>query len=234
MSEELEIVLPSKKIKVKNRNPRTFVMYSQPKMGKTTLISELDECLLIDLENGSEFVDAVKYKVNTIKELYALGEKIKEKRKPYKYIAIDTISQLEHWAESAATAKYKSSNMGKNFAGKSVLELPNGAGYLHLRLAFQAMLEYTKTLAEHVIFVAHLKDKMINKGGKEVSAKDLALTGQIRNMVSANADAIGYLYREEEKLMINFQAKEELICGSRCEHLKGQNFEFDWKKIYVD
>ena len=61
------------------------------------------------------------------------------------------------------------------------------------------------------------------------------LTGKIASITSANADAIGYLYRDSEsKLKINFQAQDELIAGSRCEHLKGQDIEFDWSKIYID
>lgn len=226
--------LPKKKVKVENSNPRNFVLYSQPKMGKTTVLSQLDNCLIIDLENGSDYVEALKIKVNDIKQLYEVGEKIKEAGKPYKYVAIDTISVLEQWCEEVATSMYKKSPQGKNFIGKSVLELPMGAGYLHLRIAFKKWINYVLDLADHVILVAHLKDKMIGKAGKEVNAKDLALTGQIKNMVSSDADAIGYLYREEGNLRINFQASDEIICGSRCEHLRGQDFEFDWSKIFIN
>jgi len=232
--EEVEIVLPSEKIAVTNRNPRTTIIYSQPKMGKTTLIAELPDCLLIDLESGSDFVEALKVKVSSLKELYKVGEQIKAKGKPYKYVAIDTITALEQWCEETAKSMYMNTPMGKNFKGESVLTLPNGAGYLYLRLAFKKWLDYCGTLAEHIILVGHLKDKMINKDGKEVAAKDLALTGQIRTITCANADAVGFLYRDKDELRINFQAKEELVCGSRCEHLKGQDFVFAWDKIYID
>jgi len=234
MSEEVGLELPKEKIKIENRNPRTFVLYSQPKIGKTTALSELDNCLIVDLEDGSSFVEALKIKVNNVKELYQVGEKIKEAGKPYKYVAIDTMTKLEDWCEEAATNAYKADPKGRRFTGKSVLELPNGAGYLWLRQAYRKWLSYIKGLSEHVILVCHVKDKLIDKNGAEVSAKDLDLTGKIRNITSADADAIGYLYRQEDKLMINFQAKEELVCGSRCEHLRGQNFEFDWNKIYID
>ena len=230
----MSLELPTKKVKVENKNPRTFILYSQPKMGKTTLLSQLDNCLIIDLENGSDLVEALKVKVNGLKEFYTLGEKIKEAGKPYKYVAIDTITKLEEWCEESAKKLYQQTPMGKRFKGDSVLTLPNGAGYLYLRLAFKKWLEYINGLAEHVILVGHLKDKLIEKKGKEVQAKDLALTGQIRNITAASADAIGFLYRDEDQLKVNFQAKDELVAGSRCEHLKGQDFEFDWSKIYID
>lgn len=226
--------LPKKKVAVKTKNPKNFILYSQPKMGKTTLLSQLDDCLIIDLENGSDYVEALKVKVNNIKELHEIGEKIKAEGRPYKYIAIDTISKLEDWCEVVATSMYKKDPKGVNFKGNSVLELPMGAGYLYLRIAFKKWIDYVLDLADHVILVGHLKDKLVDKKGKEVAAKDLALTGKIREITCANADAIGYLYREDDKLRVNFKASDEITCGSRCEHLRGQDFEFDWSKIFID
>ncbi len=148
------------------------------------------------------------------------------------------MSVLETWAEEAATRAYKKSVRGKSFKGDSVLELPNGAGYLPHRLMMRKWLDYIDGLAEHVIFVGHVKDILIDKAGKEVSAKDLDLIGKVKNIVCSDADAVGYMYREiidgESELMINFQSAEELVCGSRCDHLRGANFKFDWNKIFID
>lgn len=129
---------------------------------------------------------------------------------------------------------YKKDPKGVNFKGKSVLELPMGAGYLYLRQAFKKWIDYVSDLAEHIILVGHLKEKIIEKQGKEVVAKDLSLTGKIREITCANADAIGYLYREDGELRINFQASDEITCGSRCDHLRGQDFAFDWSKIFIN
>ena len=48
----------------------------------------------------------------------------------------------------------------------------------------------------------------------------------------SDCDAIGYVHREEDKLMISFKANEAIEAGSRCEHLKGEIIDFDWDKIY--
>lgn len=106
--------------------------------------------------------------------------------------------------------------------------------YLHLRNTFFQWIDYLETLADEIIFVGHLKDKLIEVGGKEVSAKDIDLTGKIRTMLCARVDAVGYLYRKEGNIWVTFKSADDLICGSRCDHLKGQEFEFDWKKIYID
>lgn len=230
----MAITLPTAKVAAERLSPKVFIMYSLPKTGKTTLLSKLDDCLIIDLEDGSKYLDALKVKANNLAELTEIGKAIHAAKRPYKYVAIDTATKLEEWAEAEATVKYKASAIGKSFQGSSVLELPNGAGYLHLRLAMKDWIDKIYTLADNIILVAHLKDKFTELKGKEVSAKDLDFTGKIKNIVCQNADAIGYLYREADGMKITFESKEEITCGSRCEHLKGQTFDFDWKKIYID
>ena len=158
--------------------------------------------------------------------------------KPYKYIAIDTITQLEVWCEEEAKQLYRATPMGKNFdkdnKGLSVLSLPNGAGYLYLRRAFMKWFNRLSQLAPHVIFVGHLKDKYLTKNGKEVKANDLSLSGKLREIACANSDAIGYVYRGDKTTKISFDSTNDDTAGSRCEHLRGLDAELEWTKIFID
>ena len=230
--------LPKKKIKAVRKSPKHLVLYGAPKVGKTTVLSQLDGCLIIDLEDGSDMIDALKVKANSPAELSEIGRAIIAENKPYKYIAIDTVTQLEVWCESEGKAMYQQTPMGKNFdpqnKGLSILSLPNGAGYLYLRMAYKKWFDRLGKLADHIILVGHLKDKMIEKKGKEVRAKDLDLTGKLRSITCANADAIGYIYRDGDTTRISFNSEGDITAGSRCEHLKGQDMELDWGKIFID
>jgi len=230
--------LPTKKVKASRKSPKNMIIYGPPKIGKTTVLSQLDNCLIIDLENGSDMVDALKVKVNSLAELANLGREIIKQGKPYKYIAIDTISKLEEWCEAEAKKMYKLTAMGKNFdknnEGLSILSLPNGGGYLYLRLAYKKWIDRLNLLADRVILVGHLRDKMLEKKGKEVSVKDLDLTGKIKQMTCSNTDAIGYVYREGEDTMISFNSLEDITAGTRCEHLKGKTMPLNWSEIYID
>ena len=230
--------LPTKKVKASRKSPKNMIIYGAPKIGKTTVLSQLDNCLIIDLEEGSDMIDALKIKVKNLKELEEVGRTIIKKGKPYKYIAIDTISKLEEWCEGLGKEIYMKTPMGKNFdtknPGMSILALPNGAGYLYLRMAYKKWIDRLNLLADDVILVAHLKDKMLEKKGKEVAVKDLDLTGKIKQITCANADAVGYIYREEEKTMISFDSLDDSVAGSRCEHLKGTTMPLDWSKIFID
>lgn len=226
------------KLPASRKSPKHLILYGPPKIGKTTMLAKLEGCLIIDLENGSDMVEALKLKVNSPAELAEIGKSIMANKKPYKYIAIDTLTQLESWCEAEAKVLYKQTPMGKNFdaenKGVSVLSLPQGAGYLYLRKAMERWLDRISLLADHIIYVGHLRDKMVDKKGKEVSAKDLDLTGKIRNITCAGADAIGYVYREDGKTMISFNSNDDVNAGSRCGHLAGQEMELDWNKIFID
>ncbi len=230
--------LPKKVVKASRKSPKNMIIYGPPKIGKTTVLSQLKGCLIIDLEEGSDMVDALKIKVTNLKELAEVGKAIVKDGKPYKYVAIDTISKLEEWCESEAKQIYMKTPMGKNFEqknpGASVLSLPNGAGYLYLRIAYKKWIDRLNTLADHIILVGHLKDKMLEKKGKEVAVKDLDLTGKIKQITCANADAVGYIYREDEETMISFNSMDDITAGSRCHHLKGKTMPLNWSEIFID
>lgn len=232
------ITLPKQKVKATRKSPKNMVIYGPPKIGKTTALSQLDDCLIIDLEDGSDMVDALKVQVNDLSELTEVGKAIMKDGRPYKYIAIDTITKLEEWCEEDAKRIYMATPMGKNFEqknpGASVLSLPNGAGYLYLRIAYKKWIDRLNKLADHVILVGHLKDKMLEKKGKEVAAKDLDLTGKIKSITCANADAIGYIYREDDATMVSFNSLDDVTAGSRCDHLKGQTMPLEWSNIFID
>lgn len=103
----MSIVLPTKKVKAERANPKRLVIYSKPKTGKTSAFAGLDDNLIIDLENGSDYVDALKIKVESLQELLEAGKAIKEAGKPYKYVTVDTVTALEDMVMPLAIKLYK-------------------------------------------------------------------------------------------------------------------------------
>jgi hypothetical protein len=239
------IELPTKKVLATRANPKRLVIYSKPKAGKTSALALLDDCLLLDFEKGSDYVDAMKLKIDSLQGLKEVGAEIVKAGKPYKYIAVDTVTALEELCLGYAKSLYMDTPMGKTFAGDNVLKLPNGAGYLYLREAFFKILDYIETLVPEdgsVILLGHLKDKNIDIAGKEVAAVDLDLTGKIKSLVCAKADAIGLLSRKGNQVILNFKTSDEITCGARPDHLKNQeiiltesidgNLIASWDKVF--
>ena len=75
---------------------------------------------------------------------------------------------------------------------------------------------------------------MLEKKGKEVAVKDLDLTGKIKSITCANADAIGYIYREDDETMVSFNSMDDVTAGSRCRSLKGKAMPLEWSNIFID
>ena len=191
----MNIVLPTKKVKADRVNPKRLIIYSKPKTGKTSAFAGLEGNLIIDLENGADYVEAIKVKANNLQELKEIGKAIKEANYPYKYVTIDTVTALEDMVMPLAVNLYKQTPMGKNYSGDSILTLPNGAGYLYVRQAFFQVLDFIDTLAPQIILSGHIKDKQVDDKGEMVMSANIDLTGKIKSLICANADAIGYMFR---------------------------------------
>lgn len=222
------IVLPKERVKAKVENPRFLIIFGKPKAGKTTLASRLLNNLIIDLEGGSEFLEALAVQARSIQDLgeiaNAIRSEIKEKGvKPYKYITIDNASRLEEICMSFAVQLYKATPMGKSYNGTDVRTLPNGSGYLYLQQAVRKVLDMFRELCDNFILIGHLKDKMINKDGEELSEMSLDLVGKLANIVCGEADAVGYVYRKKNETRISFEGGDNSVREARAPHLRGKN-----------
>ena len=238
----MSIVLPTKKVKADRVNPKRLIIYSKPKTGKTTAFAGLDGNLIIDLENGSGYVEAMKVTANNLQELKEIGKAIKEAGYPYKYVTIDTVTALEDMVMPLAINLYQKTPMGKNYSGDSILTLPNGAGYLYVRQAFFQVLDFIDSFAPHIILSGHIKDKQVDDKGEMVMSANIDLTGKIKSLICANADAIGYMYRKGNQTILSFKTNEETTCGARPEHLRNEEIVISemvdgklvtyWEKVY--
>lgn len=238
------IVLPKQKIEASAKSPRKLFIYSKPKVGKSELAAQLPNSLILDFENGTDMIDAVKIKITSLSHLREVCDKIIEEGRPYKYIFVDTVTKLEDMCLTLALKLYKETPVGANFKGLNVLHLPNGAGYSYLRDAMKMVCESIEQCADRIIYLGHIKVKSIEKNGKEVMASDIDLTGKIRSSMSADVDAIGIMYREDNKNILSFKTKDEVICGSRSPHLRNAEIVISeigpnglvthWDKVYVD
>ena len=238
------IVLPTQKVKGDRVNPKRIVIYSKPKTGKTTAYAGLENNLILDLENGTDYVDALKVKINNLQELLDTGKAIKEAGRPYDYVTVDTVTALEEMIMPLAIKLYRQTPMGKNFDGDTVATLPNGAGYLYIRQAFFQVLDFIDSLAPTIILSGHIKDKQVDDKGELVMSANIDLTGKIKSLLCANADAIGYMYRKGNKTILTFKTNDEVTCGARPDHLRNEEIvvtemidgvlKTTWDKVFIN
>ena len=123
-----------------------------------------------------------------------------------------------------ACRRVKESN--PNFSGdpKELFNLPYGGGYVAHRNAVKEIIEWFEKVAPNIILTGHVKEKALNEGGTDLNVKSLDLGGKLSNILSANSDAICYVYRDAEtgNLMANFGDMNSVLTGARMPHLAGK------------
>lgn len=244
------IVLPTERRKATDYNPRLMVLYGKPKSGKSSLMASLENNLIIDLEDGYRALDVMCVQARTAADIYNIKNAIEQKNqendgKPYyRFITIDNATRLEEMSLAVAAHKYRQTPMGSNFGykkdaignllmenGKKVIDpkadvrqLPNGSGYLYLREALKEMVNMFKPLCETLILVCHVKDKQIRKNDEETTEMAVDLAGKTGDIICGEADAIGYVSRQDNKTILTFKGGDNNIKGSRPLHLREKSF----------
>lgn len=245
----MSLILPKEKSTPKINNPKFLILFGRPKAGKSTLMANLDNNLIIDLENGYQALSALVVQARTVNDFAeianALREEIKKEGKfPYKHITIDNATRLEEMCLSYAVQLYRQTPMGKTYQGTDIRTLHNGSGYMYLRQAVRKVIDMFRDLCESLILVAHVKEKMINKEGEELSEMSIDLTGKLGDILCGEADAIGYVYRKKNDTIISFEGGDNSIREARANHLRGKkivvatsdennNITVDMTKIFL-
>ncbi|MBQ7819956.1 MAG: AAA family ATPase [Bacteroidales bacterium] len=222
------LVLPKEKSVPKINNPKFLILAGRPKSGKSTLMSALDNNLIIDLENGYQALSALVVQARSINDFAEIANALKteinnnEGKFPYKYITIDNATRLEEMCLSYAAQLYRQTPMGKNYQGTDIRTLPNGSGYMYLRQAVRKVIDMFRGLCESLILITHTKDRMINFEGTEVNEIAIDLAGKLGDILCGEADAIGYVYRKKNETIISFEGGEGTVREARATHLRGK------------
>ena len=188
----MAINLPTSPVPKVTQDPKNLIIYGMPKIGKTTTLSTLQDNLIIDFEDGSDYVEALKVKIHNLNEFGELCKALQESPHKYKFITIDTVTALEEFVKPLALNMYKKTPAGANYNG-DILNAPMGIGYSYIRQAIEFIIEKLSANTTNIILVGHVKDKTITSNeGKEVgSVKDFDLTGKAARILAAKSDAIG-------------------------------------------
>lgn len=252
--EKEEVQLPDDITQVKNTNPRDLVILSIPKMGKGTILGSLttkQNAIVLDLEKGGyEYIPARKLSTYTsdqttrwesFQNYIKYRNTLLDQKGKYDYLIIDGLSDLDDLSELGGTLHYMNTIIGKKFNRvggvetgrkyepyepefKSVLTLPDGAGYLHTRNWFMQQIDFFRQIAPYRIYAAHITDKYIKDNGKEeIMGSEIALTGQLKRIFASKVTALAKLVADGNERYLNFEVlNDSIVAGSRAPQLKGK------------
>lgn len=217
---------------------------------KTSAVAQLENNLIIDLEGGSQFIDAMAVQARSVKDLGEIAQAIRAENNKvghnfYKHITIDNATRLEEICLPYAKTLYMQTPVGKNYKGDDVRTLPSGSGYMYIRQAVRKVIDMFKDLCDEFILIGHVKDVQIEQNGEELSEMALDLVGKLSSIICGEADAVGYLYRKGNETHISFKGGDGTIKEARAPHLRGQDIIIAtgnedgtittyWNKIYKE
>lgn len=245
-----QIILPTRRIKAQNYNPKFLILFGFPKSGKSSCVASLEDNLILDLDDGYRALDAMTVRIHDIYDIFAAKEALNAKMKetgkyPYRFITIDNATRLEEMSLVYARALYQKTPQGAQWGWRrdddgnilrdakkkpipdtkaDVRQLPQGAGYLYLREALKEIVHMFQPYCETLILVCHVKDKQINLNGVESTKLLVDLAGKLSDIICGEADAVGYVYREKNKTIISFTGGSGDIREARPLHLRGKSF----------
>ena len=88
------------------QNPSILLLYGAPKVGKTTTLSQLDNCLILDTEQGARMVGGHILDINGREDLLDMYRNA-EAGHTFKYFALDTIDKLIEWTETQVKQEFQ-------------------------------------------------------------------------------------------------------------------------------
>lgn len=91
-----------------------------------------------------------------------------------------------------------------------------------LRIAVKKVIDSFRDLSDHLILVAHTKDRQITVEGQEMSEMSLDLTGKLGDILCGEADAVGFVYRKKNETIVSFEGGENSVREARATYLRGK------------
>ena len=148
-------------LKEKTMNAPKFMIYGLAGIGKTTLASQLDKCLIIDIEGGANFLDVPRTEqITNLETFYScLTEIYKSEKKEFDNIVIDSADWLVRLIVE------KVANINKNNLEETLVKSNGGygAGYQvmenHIRTRLLPMLVALNKKGYGICLIAHADRK---------------------------------------------------------------------------
>ena len=156
-----------------SNNPKVMLLYGAPKVGKTTALSQLKDCLIIDTEQGANMVGGYIEEANNREELIKILQEAKEGHE-YQYVAIDTIDKVADWADKSVC---------KDEGVTAIADLAFGKGFALSREKVLNTVRALKEIFPHVILIGHRKwAQAVLESKAIVQTESLDLTGKLKKM----------------------------------------------------
>ena len=225
-------MLPTQKTKPKtNLWEHVICLYGPPKIGKSTLVSEIDGVLFLNSGGGLDALEVYQTPIPDWESFLTVGAEILGGKHQFKVIAIDTIDRLHKSCVNYVINKQKVVHPS---------DLAYGKGYDMVKDEFIRPITKLALSEYGLILISHVKDVEIQTRTSKITKFIPTLQTYIWDMVDALSGIIMFMTSElkedGEHRYLKCTPSENWIAGDRTGKLIGKEIEIlvdgkNWERI---
>lgn len=167
----------------------TFLIYGQPKAGKTTFCSHFDGALFIATEPGHKFQEIFKVDPQNWTDVLMITKNLLETEHNFKTIIIDTADNAYKMCADYIKKKYKIDHES---------DLGFGKGYSFVKDEFMRVINALAQKGFGIVFISHASTREIEENGVKRAVTDSTLSGSASKTISGLCDFIFYVYVDKD------------------------------------
>ena len=185
----------------------TFLIYGQPKAGKTTFCSNFEGALFIATEPGHKFQEIYKVDPKNWRDIQMIAKHLLNTEHDFKTIVIDTADNAYKMCGDYVKQK-------NNIQHES--DLGFGKGYALIKDEFMRVINALAQKGFGIVFISHAQTREIEENGIKRAFTDTTLGGSASKVISGLCDFIFYASIDANgKRTIRTKANPSVNAGDR-------------------
>lgn len=175
----------------------SILVHGNPKIGKSTFCSNIENALFLATEPGLNALDVYQIPIQTWSELQSTMVEIRKGSHEFKTIVIDTIDNAY-----SMCSKY----ICKKYGIEDASDLGYGKGFKKINETFQEFITTLGTLPYGLIMISHSQEKEFDSKRGKYTKIIPTLPGKSREIATSFVDFILYF---DVELVVNKKGKSE-------------------------
>lgn len=198
------------------------LIYGQPKVGKSTLASQIPNALFLATEKGHNFLEIHKVDINKWEDVIEVGKSLLAQKHTFKTLIIDIADYFYKHCERYVMEKHQVEHPS---------DLGFGKGFSLVKDEFTRVVHRLNSIGVGMVFISHAKEKTIKTKSAEWTMMATSMGNGPEGVISGLSDVILYCYiTEEGHRVMRTKPSKYILAGDRSKKLP-ELMPMDYKKI---
>lgn len=199
-----------------------LLIYGQPKVGKSTLASQIPNALFLATEKGHNFLQVHKVDINKWEDVLDIGKSLLSQKHNFKTLVIDIADYFYKHCERYVMDKHQVEHPS---------DLGFGKGFSLVKDEFTRVVQRLNSVGVGLVFISHAKEKTIKTKTAEWTMMATSLGAGPEGVISGLCDLILYCYiTEDGERMMRTKPTKYVLAGDRSKKLP-ESMAMDYKKM---